>query len=80
MQVIKWGDRYFIELKLMFGTRSSPGIFDELAKVFLWCCMEISEMSKKAVEQHIDDVLGVGFPNRDSAVWRFHLTYVEEAK
>jgi hypothetical protein len=44
LQVIKSGDRYFVELKLMFGTRSSPSIFDELAKVFLWCTRELAGM------------------------------------
>ena len=26
LQYVKWGDRYFMEMKLMFGTKSSPGI------------------------------------------------------
>ena len=62
LQVIKWGDCFFVELKLIFGGRSSPGIFYDLAKVFLWCCMALSGMPRYAVEQHIDDLLGVGLP------------------
>ena len=80
LQVIKWGDRYFVELKLIFGSRSSPGIFDELAKVFLWCCMTLSDMPRNLVEQHLDDVLGIGLQSIDSPVWKFHQTFVDEAK
>ena len=32
---VKWGDRYFMELKLMFGTKNSPGINDWFANLFL---------------------------------------------
>jgi hypothetical protein len=77
--VIKWGDRCFVELKLMFGTRSSPGIFDELAKAFLWCTRELAGMPRYAIQQHIDDVLGVRIPGDNSPVWLFHRTYLEEA-
>ena len=80
LQVIKWGDRFFVEMKLMFGTRSSPGIFDELAKVFLWCCRSLAGLPKYAVEQHIDDVLGVGLAGSHSKIWKFHQIYLEEAK
>lgn len=80
LQVVQWGDRLFVDLKLMFGSRSSPGIFDELAKVFLWCCMRLAGMPVYAVEQHIDDVLGIGLPGEESLVWKFHKIYKEEAK
>jgi hypothetical protein len=80
LQVIKWGDRYFVEMKLMFGSRSSPGIFDELAKVFLWCCETLAGIPRYLVEQHIDDVLGAGPPGADSVIWKFHQTYLKEAR
>ena len=80
LQVVRWGDRYFVDMKLIFGSRSSPGIFDELAKVFLWSCMSLSGMPSSLVEQHIDDVLGVGLPGPNSLIWGFHDTYKREAK
>ena len=61
LQVVEWGGRYFLETRLMFGTKSSPGIYDELHKAFLFPVVELTpSFSRRDVEQHLDDVLGVG--------------------
>ena len=83
LQIIQWGGRYFIELSLMFGTRSSPGIYDELHKAFISSVVKLSpDMPKNQVEQHLDDVLAIGFPEKDNtrSVDAFFRTYLEEAK
>ena len=80
LQVLEWGGHFFIELKLIFGGVSSPGIYDELAKVFLWCVMLLSRMPRYAVEQHLDDVIAVGLPGEDSPVFTFFRMYQEEAR
>jgi hypothetical protein len=80
LQVLQWGGRYFVELMLMFGVSSSAGIYDQLAKVFLWCCMRLARMPRYLVEQHLDDVIAVGPPGPESCVHRFFSTYVTEAE
>ena len=64
----------------MFGTRSSPGIYDELHKCFLFSVIELTPgVTRQDVEQHLDDVLCVGPPTEDSPVHAFFEKYREEA-
>ena len=64
----------------MFGSRSSPGIYDELHKCFLYSVIELTPgFGRLDVEQHLDDVLGVGPPGEDSPVHTFFSKYKEEA-
>ena len=80
LQVMEWGGRLFEETRLMFGTRSSPGIYDDLHKCFLYSVIELSPgMTRNDVEQHLDDVLGVGPEGEDSPVHGFFRKYKEEA-
>ena len=79
LQVLEWGGRMFVELRLMFGGRSSVGIYNDLAVCFLNSVCKISGMSRGDVEQHLDDVLGVGPPGENSQVHVFFKTYLEEA-
>lgn len=79
LQFMKWGARYFVELMLIFGTKSSPGIYDDLAKVILECSRLLAGMPRYLVCQHLDDVLGIGPPGVDSCVWNFFNTYMKEA-
>lgn len=79
LQVLEWGGRFFVELCLIFGAVSSPGIYDQLAKLFLWCVMLLVGMPRDQVEQHLDDVLGVGLPGEEGVVHDFYRAYREEA-
>ena len=82
LQVLEWGGRLFIETRLMFGTKSSPGIYDELHKAFIYPVIRMTpKFSRKDVEQHLDDVLGVGPAKEDPAasVDAFFTKYKEEA-
>ena len=81
LQVVEFGGRFFVEVRLMFGTRSSPGIYDDLAKCFLFSVIELTEgITRNDVEQHLDDVLGVGPPGEDSPIHSFFNNYLKEAE
>ena len=82
LQVLEWGGRLFIETRLMFGSRSAPGIYDALHKAFLYPVIRLTpKFSKQDVEQHLDDVLGVGPPREDptASVDAFFSNYKKEA-
>ena len=82
LQVLEWGGRLFIETRLMFGSKSAPGIYDELHKAFLWPVIKLTpKFSRRDVEQHLDDVLGVGPPKEDPnvSVDAFFRNYKDEA-
>ena len=75
LQFVKWGDRFFMELKLMFVTRSSPGIYDRFAGLFLLLCVMKTEGMKMAdALRYLDDVLAIS--GKDSTVLeKFYQTY-----
>ena len=83
LQIVEWGGRFFLEMRLMFGTKSSPGIYDELHKAFLFSTIDLTpEFTREDVEQHLDDVLGVGPAEEDEgcSVDVFFRIYLEEAR
>jgi hypothetical protein len=59
-QFFRWCGRWFAELCLVFGGASSVGLYDRLAKVFLYIAVELSGMPRSQVEQIIDDVVAAG--------------------
>ena len=80
--MLEWGGKYFLETRLIFGSRSSPGIYDELHKTFIYSVVELTpQFTREDVEQHLDDVLGVGPPeeNQEASVDAFFRIYKEEA-
>ena len=76
LQFVKFLGKFFCELALVFGAISSPGIYDDLAKVVLMLALKRSKLSPALVCQHLDDVVAVGPPNT-SAVWEFDRAYRE---
>ena len=76
LQFVKFLGKYFCELALVFGAISSPGIYDDLAKIVLAIALLKSGMSPLLVSQHLDDVVAVG-PNNTSAIWDFDRAYRE---
>ena len=80
LQVVEFGGRLFVEMRLMFGTRSSPGIYDDFHKCFLFSVIRLTPgITKDDVEQHLDDVLGVGPPGEDSPIHDFYQRYLKES-
>ena len=80
LQIVSFGGRLFMELKLTFGASSSPGIFDRAAKAFLLPVTIISGIPRSLVTQHLDDVLAASQGGPNSHVWNFYNTYVKEAE
>ena len=76
LQFVKFLNKYFCELALIFGSISSPGIYDDLAKVVLGLALLMSGYPPELVSQHLDDVVAVGAEwNKD--IWKFDSAYHE---
>ena len=76
MQGFAWLGKIFFELALVFGTASSPGIYDRLAKIVLYIVVKQARFPSHLVIQHLDDVCACG-PEGSLAVDRFHTVYKE---
>ena len=71
-QVVKFCDWYFMKLCLMFGVRSSPGVFCTLLALFVNCIMLMVGMARFLMEQHLDDVLAISSVSASDPVVAFH--------
>ena len=76
LQFVKFLGKYFCELALIFGSVSSPGIYDDLAKVVLGLALLMSGYPPELVSQHLDDVVAVG-PEWNRGIWNFDSAYHE---
>jgi hypothetical protein len=56
LQYINWLGKDFVELMLVFGAKSSAGIYDRLAKFVLLLVLAYSRFPRKQVCQYLDDV------------------------
>ena len=63
LQFIKWGDKYFCDLKLMFGSRSSAGLYDRLNGLLLLITVKLTGFPSNLALRYLDDVFCL---NRDS--------------
>ena len=59
-QFFKWCGKWFAELCLTFGGASSVGLYDRLAKVFLYVAIVLSKHPRKQARQIIDDAVACG--------------------
>ena len=75
-QFFWWMGKFFAELCLVFGSSSSVGLYDRLAKVFLVIAAKLSQMPRDQVEQIIDDTVAAG---TKSQVQKFYFKYREVA-
>jgi hypothetical protein len=55
LQWFQWGGSFFREDRLIFGSASSAGIFDDAAKIVLTLACHVAQFPRKAVCQHLDD-------------------------
>ena len=76
LQFIEFGGRLFAELRLVFGAISSPGIYDDLAKIIVALACIKSGFPKELVQQHLDDVCACG-PAKDGRIFAFDKAYRE---
>ena len=74
MQGFSWLGKTFFELALVFGSSSSPGIFDRLAKIVLFIVTKRAKFPSHLVIQHLDDVCACS-PEGMDHVDRFHDQY-----
>jgi len=56
LQWFCWLERFFVELNLVFGGRSSAGLFDRLAKVILDLALRLANFNPAMVCQYLDDI------------------------
>ena len=74
MQGFAWLGKIFFELALVFGSCSSPGIYDRLAKLVLYIAISKAKIPSHLVIQHLDDVCACS-PEGSEDVDRFYATY-----
>ena len=75
-QWIKFLDRYFVELCLVFGNVSSVGLYDRGAKIIIQIALAKANFRSFLSIQHLDDLCAVGKED-DNSVERFYKTYRE---
>ena len=80
LQVIQFAGRYFVELKLVFGARSSPGLYDGVSNVVKEIAVTQSDIEQTRVAKHLDDILAVGLAREDDPVHKFFRAYIELAE
>ena len=78
LQYFSWLGAYFAELCLIFGTVSSVGIYDRLAKTVLDLVLRMSGFSPDLVCQHLDDVCAAA-PAGSSGLAEFEAAYLKVA-
>jgi hypothetical protein len=74
LQYFSWLGMDFVELMLVFGARSSAGIYDRLAKLVLALVLAYSRFPPELVCQYLDDVCAAA-PAGSPALKRFEAAY-----
>jgi hypothetical protein len=78
LQFFHWLGKDFVELCLVFGGRSSAGIYDRLAKLVLKVVILFCNFPAEMVCQYLDDVCAAG-PSGCPLLARFEAAYREVA-
>jgi len=74
LQYFSWLGMDFVELMLVFGARSSAGIYDRLAKLVLWLVIAYARFPPEMIAQYLDDVCGASAAGSNS-LYRFESAY-----
>ena len=80
LQIIQFAGKYFAELKLVFGARSSAGIFDFVSDVILLLAMKEASFPRTLATKHLDDILAVGRADLSDPVYAFFKAYISLAE
>ena len=75
LQWFSWLGKFFAELCLVFGTASSVGIFDRVAKLVLRLVLHYSMFPANQVCQHLDDVCAASSKDDSSSLYRLEKVY-----
>lgn len=78
LQWFTWLGKCFKELCLIFGGRSSAGIFDRVAKIVLYIVIKRSGIDKDFIIQHLDDCCGAA-PKGTDWLYKFDHCFAEVA-
>ena len=70
--------RYFVKMQLVFGSKSSPAIYDRLHEVFLLVAQILSWVDKRYLHCNLDDFVAVT-PDKHTIEHIIH-TYIDLAK
>ena len=76
LQCFSFGGRIFIENKLVFGTTSSPALYNWPAKAIHEAARRIAGLSPKYSVQQLDDLCSIVPSNQDDLMKSFVDTYV----
>ena len=74
LQFFFWLGMAFKELCLIFGSASSPGLFDEGAKLFLFVVIVLAAFVKEWLVQHLDDTCAAAPAHRKDLLIKFDET------
>lgn len=74
MQGFAWLGKIFFEKSLVFGGKSSPGIYDRVAKVVLYIATVLAVFPSHLIIQHLDDVCACA-PEGCDMIDKFYETY-----
>ena len=78
LQWFSWLGKFFCELCLIFGSKSSVGLYDRLAKVVLFIVCKESGMPLHMVCQHLDDCAAAA-PMNSTLIQAFDEVFMEVA-
>ena len=79
MQGFYWLGKVFFELSLVFGSVSSAGLFDRVAKIVVYIAAALAQFPQHLKIQHLDDVCACS-PAKSDMVDRFYKSYIELCK
>ena len=80
LQWFIWMDRAFKELCLIFGAASSPGIFDEVAKIVLFIVAKRAGFPMGLIIQHLDDCCAAASKSKMADLMKLDKTFFEVAE
>ena len=80
LQIIQFAGRYFAELKLVFGARSSAGLYDSISDLILILALRQASFPRTLTTKHLDDVLAAGRADPSDPVHKFFKAYLEVAR
>ena len=71
LQYFFWLGKAFKELCLIFGSASSPGLFDEGAKIYLFIVIVLAAFVRDWLVQHLDDTCAAAPAHKKDMLIRF---------
>ena len=80
LQWFEWLGMAFMELCLIFGSVSSPGLFDELAKLILFIVLRKAGFPRDMAIQHLDDICAAMSKSQVDLLYKLDETFFQVAK